>query len=132
MTNFHGVHALIVEDTSTDAEVLRSLLDRHGVTYDLINDSRLVADSLPNMTAPTVVFLDLDLPGPNGYEVLTMLRTMPELQNTPVVAYTSHSSEMSTAREAGFDGFLGKPLKQGLFATQLERILNNEGVWETR
>jgi CheY-like chemotaxis protein len=50
----------------------------------------------------------------------------------PVVAYTSHNSEMATARAKGFHSFLGKPLKQEHFPGQMGKILNNEAVWEVR
>lgn len=132
MSEFNGVHALIIEDTPTDAEVLRSLLERLGVSHVMVNDGRKVMDALRGNPLPQVIFLDLELPGGNGYQVLDMLRTIPDVAHVPVVAYTSHSSEMAAAREKGFHSFLGKPLKQGEFAGQLGRILNDEAVWEVR
>lgn len=132
MSHFEGIHALIIEDTATDAEVLRSLLERLGVSYSMVNDSRKIEAVLGESQAPNVIFLDLELPGGNGYQVIELLRALPATTGVPVVAYTSHNSEMANARDRGFHSFLGKPLKQGQFAEQLSRILNDEAVWEVR
>ena len=50
----------------------------------------------------------------------------------PIVAVTAEASveQMNKAREAGFDGFLGKPLDPDRFPDQIRRILNGEQVWE--
>jgi two-component system cell cycle response regulator DivK len=38
---------------------------------------------------------------------------------------------MAKAQDAGFDGFLGKPLNRKRFPDQVRRIINGESVWET-
>ena len=126
------LHALIIEDSASDTAVLQSLLGRLGIQYDLISDSRHVASILPSIQPPSVIFLDLEMPGVNGYQVLAQIHTQPEFSNVPVVAYTAHNSEMVHARAAGFHSFLGKPLRGAEFADQLERILNDDPVWEVR
>lgn len=127
------LYALIIEDNSSDTAVLQSLLSRLNVRYDVIADSRQVASILPQIDPPpNVIFLDLELPGLNGYDVLQRIRALPKYAQVPVVAYTAHSAEMSYARNAGFHSFLGKPLRGAEFADQLERILNDVPVWEIR
>lgn len=125
-------HALIIDDNPTDADVLRALLARLGLTYDVVIDSRKLPDVLPDLTVPDFIFLDLEMPGINGYQVLDALRAAPDYANVPVIAYTAHSAEMPYAREAGFHSFLGKPLRGASFQDQLERIINNIPVWEVR
>ena len=76
-----------------------------------------------------VIFLDLEMPEINGYEMIEILKN--ELGvSAPIIAYSVHISEVHVARKLGFDGFLGKPLRRTEFPGQLQRILNGEKVWE--
>jgi len=127
---FENVHALIIDDNPVDADVLMSLLDRLGVKATWVENYAQL-DHIDQVRVQ-IIFLDLELPGKSGYDLLDMLRTHPIYQQVPIVAYTSHSSEMSNARAAGFHSFLGKPLRSTTFPDQLTRILNNESVWEIR
>jgi two-component system cell cycle response regulator DivK len=62
---------------------------------------------------------------------LENIRQDPELQDTRVVVVTAHASaaEMKRAREAGFDGFLAKPLDADRFPENIRKILQGEAVW---
>jgi CheY-like chemotaxis protein len=130
--SFQNVYVLIIDDNPSDAEVLRGLLDRIGVKYDVVFDYRDIHTALEQIKIPHAIFLDLEIPGTNGYEVLEFIRSIPNFGKVPIVAYSAHSSEMNFARQAGFNSFLGKPLRSSQFAAQLEQILNGESVWEVR
>jgi two-component system, cell cycle response regulator DivK len=125
-----GVHALIIEDEQTSIDVLQNLLDQLDVNSSVVYGGPDVGDQVRQTARPDVIFLDLEMPGYNGYEVLEMIRADAEFEGVPVVAYTTHLSHMNDARRAGFDGFLGKPLARSEFADNLIRILNGESVWE--
>ncbi|GAB4344236.1 MAG: response regulator [Phototrophicales bacterium] len=127
-----NLHVLIIDDNTTDAGVLQRLLTKMNISFDLLFDSRSFQEDLARVRRPDIIFLDLEIPGSSGYEVLSVIQSMPEYEGVPVVAYTANSAQMGDARKAGFHSFLGKPLKSGDFAEQLERILENEPVWETR
>lgn len=123
-------HALIIDDNVGNVAVLETLLAKQGLTHTrVINPAQLpvVLRSLP----PThVVFLDLEMPGQNGYEILNLLRSDERFRYTPIVAFTVHLSEVHTAHQQGFNSFIGKPLDTDRFPDQLQRILRGEGVWE--
>ncbi len=131
MTGLTNCSALIIEDNPGDTKVLQSLLNRIGVAH-LTLDPHNILGGLSEAPVPDVIFLDLEMPEMNGYEVLAELQASPDFQGVPVVAYTSHTSQMAAAREAGFHSFLGKPLVSGEFAKQLEEIINGGSVWEVR
>jgi two-component system cell cycle response regulator DivK len=129
VTSFKGKQALIVEDDPVSISVLEKLLTRlevHSIVMDGYAD---VASQLADEPGPDVVFLDLEMPGKDGYQMLEVLKTHPKTQRVPIVAYTTHLSHINQTRDAGFDGFLGKPLDRREFPANLERILNGEGVW---
>lgn len=130
MSIFEGVHALIIEDEQTSIEVLRNLLWQLAVSATVIESTPTIMDDLRGVERPDVVFLDLEMPTPNGYQVLSELRADRKFEGVPIIAYTTHISHMNDARRAGFDGFLGKPVNRMLFPDNLMRILNGESIWE--
>ena len=82
---------------------------------------------------PDLILLDINLPATNGYEVLKQIRADEKLKSVTVIAVTAQDAdtEIPKCKEAGFDGFIGKPLSRSRFPRQLRRILNGEAVWET-
>ena len=81
---------------------------------------------------PGVILLDLQMPKLDGVAVLQRIRARPELAAVPVVAVTANVMPryVDLARQAGFNGFIGKPLLRERFAAQMQRILAGETVWE--
>lgn len=129
---FPGVHALIIDDNPLNVEVLHTLLQRHQVKTTVITNVRNIALSLADGAPLHVVFLDLEFPNGDGFDVLLALRNLPQLQGVPIVAYTVHTSEIDKARRLGFDGFLGKPLNLHEFPAQLQTILSGGRVWSVQ
>jgi two-component system cell cycle response regulator DivK len=123
-------HALIIDDNAYNAEVLERLLTALGDSFITLHDPLRLPDVMAVLDKVDIVFLDLELPRRNGYQVLETLKGDLGLL-APVVAYTVHTSEMDEARALGFDGFLGKPLDSRRFPDQLARLLAGQQVWET-
>lgn len=122
-------HALVIDDNSKNLNILAMLLQEQGVTSTLVNNANQLNNTLASLGAVDVVFIDLEMPGMSGFEVLHQFKTDPRFDGVPMVAYTVHISEMNVANEQGFDSFLGKPLDSEKFPDQLARILNGEPVW---
>ena len=87
------------------------------------------AESLPQVD---LILMDIFLPEADGYQALDTLRHHPRFEQTLIVAVTADASveNLQRAREAGFDGFIGKPLDPDRFPNQVRRVLQGEGVWE--
>ncbi len=129
-----NIHVLIVEDDENNRMVTRKLLQVEGVNGD--NIFMLPENPLPFLRShltPEIdlVLLDLQLPGKDGYTILAEMRENPYLAHIPVVAVTANvmREDVERAREAGFNGFLGKPINGPLFGEHIQRILNGEKVW---
>lgn len=120
---------LIVDDNETGIRVLAEMLSTQDVDYVGVQDPTLIKSMLADLAKMHAIFLDLEMPKIDGYELLRFLRTQNSI-TCPIIAYSVHTSEMGTARELGFDGFIGKPLRMNRFPNQLTRILNGEEVWE--
>ncbi len=133
MADFQTIRALIIEDDQTSISVLRTLLAQMGIeTVEITGSTHSIPDELQKVLRPHVIFLDLEMPGINGYDALVLIRSNPHFEAVPVVAYTTHTSHLNRARSAGFHSFLGKPLNPAQFREQVSRILDNIPVWEVQ
>lgn len=124
------LRALIVDDNISNIEVLQLLLEQEGVQSSKTQSVRHVQKTLGEMEQVDVIFVDLEFPQGNGFQVLNTLRALEQLKDVPIIAYSVHTSEIDQVRLAGFDGFLGKPLQAQKFPGQLKRILSGGAVWE--
>jgi two-component system cell cycle response regulator DivK len=127
---------LVVEDDPDNSVVITRLLRMAGVGP--LSFAAIEGDAAPFLAAESaagegfdLVFLDLQLPKKDGYAVLREIRSDPALAPLRVVALTANVSrrELERCREAGFDGFIGKPIDGRRFSELLCRILAGEGVW---
>ncbi len=87
------------------------------------------AETLPHID---LILMDIFLPEEDGYQVLERLRAHPRFRDTLIVAVTADVSKenLERARQAGFDGFIGKPIDPDRFPNQVRSILQGEDVWE--
>lgn len=78
--------------------------------------------------------VDIYMPGETGYDLIKRIRSQPELQESKVVALTASVmyDDIKRVREAGFDSFIGKPVRPARFAEQVRKILAGEALWEWR
>ena len=126
-------YILVVEDNVPNFVLVARMLAFMGVQHCEWKTSgwQVVqfADTLPRVD---LVLMDIRLPYEDGYQALEKIRAHDRLKDTLVVAVTAEASEeqMRKAKQAGFDGFLGKPLDPDRFPEQIRRILNGEDVWE--
>ena len=127
----NAIHALIIDDNIRNIHVLANLLDDENITNIHITNPRQLDAILQDSAEINIIFLDLEMPGMDGYEVHQLLRSNPRFDGVPIVACTVHISEIHAASQFGFDSFLGKPLNPDNFPQQISRILQGEGVWVT-
>ena len=126
-------HVLVVEDNVSNFVLIARLLAFMGVQKcEWKTTGWGVVDFANTMARVDLILMDLRLPHEDGYEALQQIRNDPHLQNTMVVVVTAHgsSAEMQKTREAGFDGFLSKPLDADRFPEQIKQILNGESIWD--
>ncbi len=123
---------LVVEDNVANFVLIARLLGYLGIHCEWKTSGYEVveyADTLPKLD---LILMDIRLPYEDGYAALRKIRNSPRLKDTLVVAVTAEASraQMNKARQAGFDGFIGKPLDPDRFPEQIKRVLAGEEVWE--
>ncbi|MFC5740093.1 hybrid sensor histidine kinase/response regulator [Dyella tabacisoli] len=119
-----SLRLLLVEDDATVAAVIRGLLERQGhVVLHVGNGLSALAEL--EQTPCDAVFLDLDLPGVDGFQIAQLIRQGEDGgKRMPIIAVTARSGgdEEPRSREAGMDGFLRKPLTGEQLVDVLSRV----------
>lgn len=126
-------NVLVVEDNVSNFVLVARLLAFMGVKKcEWKTTGWGVVDFAHTMDRVDLVLMDLRLPHEDGYDALRQIREDEELKDTLVVVVTAHGSseEMQKARQAGFDGFLSKPLDADRFPEQIRQILAGEEIWD--
>lgn len=123
-------HAVVIDDNAMNLETLMLLLQKEGVSVSTFTSPRELENQLESLEQIDIVFLDLEFPNYSGLEFITIMKSLPALAEVPIVAYSVHISELNEVRSAGFHSFIGKPLNISEFPSQLQRILNDEPVWD--
>ncbi len=103
---------LVVDDDAVSRHVIEGALRQAGIESASLPGGAEALDWLETRT-PSLVLLDLVMPHPDGYEVLSVLRKRSGGQDIPVVVLTAVDSdeEVSRAFEAGADDFVRKPFR---------------------
>ena len=116
---------LIVEDNERNLKLVRDLLQVNG--YETI-EARNSSEGLrfARERNPTLILMDIQLPDLDGVATLGRLRTDERTSSIPVVALTAYamSGDRQRLLEAGFDGYLEKPIDHRLFPAQVRSLLD--------
>ena len=107
--SLHGVRALVVDDDADSVELTRTILDGAGAEVRVSQSPRAVVATVRDWS-PTVLLLDIEMPGEDGYGLLARLR-LAGVQ-APALALTAYSrpEDRRRALDAGFASFLSKPV----------------------
>jgi two-component system, chemotaxis family, response regulator Rcp1 len=120
-TTLSEFHILLIEDSRADAKIIERALREGEISHRLtvIRDGRHALDYLfslhdetsPNGREPDLILLDLNLPGLDGCQVLSRIKSDPYLRIIPVVILTtSHrDKDILQTYQAGANTYIAKP-----------------------
>ncbi len=110
-----GATFLVIEDNPDNMLTIKALLQDFGEVVEALDGNKGIELALVHL--PTLIFMDIALPGMNGTETLHALRKVPALENIPVIAVTA--SAMKGDKEQflaeGFDEYIPKPIENEVF-----------------
>ncbi len=119
------IKALIAEDNAVNRELLRELLEAHG--YEVVEacDGE-EALQLTEQTQPDILLLDIGMPRLDGFGVLRKIRENHQLAPLPALAVTAYAmpEDRKQIHDAGFDGYLSKPIDSQSLFKELDRLLS--------
>lgn len=130
--NSKEITVLVVEDNVSNFVLIARMLGFLGIHAEWKTSGYEVVEFADTMPHIDLILMDIRLPYEDGYGALKKLRNSPHLKNIPVIAVTAEASveQINKARQAGFNGFLAKPLDPDRFPDQIQQILAGESVWE--
>ena len=114
---------LVVEDNPDNMKLVRTVLGVRGHTVVELPGGEGLLETV-RQTRPDLVILDIQLPGADGFQLLARLKEHVE-DLPPVVALTAHSmaGDRERAMQAGFNGYLTKPIDVATFGRTIESFL---------
>jgi len=116
---------LIVEDNEKNLKLARDVLRFHGYrTVEATDGESAIAMSVEHL--PALILMDIQLPGIDGIVAMTRIRADERTKDIPTVALTASvmSGDRERFDEAGFDGFIAKPIEVKNFPGQVRAYLD--------
>ena len=115
---------LIVEDNEKNLKLARDVLKFHGFrTIEATDGESAITMSVEHL--PALVLMDIQLPGMDGIAAMKKIRADERTKHIPTVALTASvmSGDRERFDEAGFDGFIAKPIDVKAFPGQVRAYL---------
>ncbi|MDX2201872.1 MAG: response regulator [Hyphomicrobiaceae bacterium] len=115
---------LIVEDNELNAKLFHDLLDAYGYKT-LQTKSGTEALQLAREHKPSLILMDIQLPGVSGLEVTRWLKDDDELRAIPVIAVTAFAMKGDEERikQGGCEAYLSKPISIMTFLETVRRFI---------
>ncbi|HOB62068.1 MAG TPA: response regulator [Candidatus Competibacteraceae bacterium] len=116
--------ALVVDDSSTVRKQIELELKLFGIQVDAVESGEQAFESLARNNY-NLIFLDVVLPGIDGYQICKIIKKDKAKKKIPVVMLTSKSSPFDRVKGAlaGCDTYLTKPVKQSSFQKVVKKYL---------
>lgn len=125
----HGAKALIIDDSATVVVALRKILRSAGYATREASDAEQGLTMI-GQEQPDLIFLDIILPGMNGFGALRAIRKDPVTQHIPVIMISGneHATEQFYAERIGADDFMKKPFSRFEVFARIESLLDASRV----
>ena len=115
---------LLVEDNEMNRDMLSRRLLRRGYEITMAVDGEAgIASAIE--TRPDLILMDISLPGMDGCEATTVLRSRVETASIPIIALSAHAMEMDRQRslEVGCNDFDTKPVDLARLLVKIDALL---------
>ena len=121
-----GTLVLVIDDSTTVVTMLRRMLEQNGYepleAFDAETGIQIAKEQLPRL-----IFLDIVLPGMNGFAALRALRREPLTAEIPIIMMSGNeqATEHFWAQKIGADDFMKKPFTRPEVFARMDRLLGN-------
>jgi twitching motility two-component system response regulator PilH len=124
-----GTRVLVVDDSATIVALLSRMLRQNG--YEVLEaEDAETALEIARTRSPELVFLDIVLPGMDGFSCLRQLRRDPYTRDIPVIMISGNeqATEQFYVHRIGADDFMKKPFSRAEVFARIERLLDAHRV----
>jgi two-component system, cell cycle response regulator DivK len=118
---------LVVEDDADNRRIVVKVLTVEGYEVLEATDGRS-ALATARKERPDLIIMDLAMPGLDGWQAATQLKSDPKVADIPIIALTAFAmrGDEERAREAGCDGYLSKPCRPQTIREVVRRYLRGD------
>jgi CheY-like chemotaxis protein len=118
------VRILVVDDNATNLKLASEVLELEGFEVLRAGDAD-EALALLRRDLPSLILMDIALPGMDGLELTRCLRADPALRSVPIVALSAFAmkGDEEKAIASGCDGYITKPINTRTFPAQVRAFL---------
>ena len=118
---------LIVEDNPSNMKLLAGILTRAGYEVLQATDAD-IGIPLARDKRPSLIFMDIHMPGTDGVTATRLLKSDPLTASTPIIAVTAHAmqGDRESILAAGCDEYIAKPISYQEVLSTVERILKRK------
>ena len=115
---------LVVEDNEANQMLARAVLELEGFDVRIAGDAIEAREQLREAT-PSLILMDIQLPGQDGLSLTRELRDDPATASIPIVALTAHAmtGDKGTAIRAGCAGYIAKPIDTRTLGAQVRMFI---------
>nr|MBL0732689.1 response regulator [Desulfobacterales bacterium] len=126
-----GKRILVVEDNSTNQEIVRAVLEGAGVIVEVADNGQIALDFIKKSKFDAVL-MDIQMPVMDGYEATRKIRKDPAYTDLPIIAMTAHAmkGDEEQCLKAGMTNYVSKPIDQEKFFRVLWGVLKKESATE--
>ena len=123
---------LIAEDSPTQAEQLKYLLEKHKYKVLVAKDGKEAIGMVMEHN-PSLIITDIEMPEMNGYDLCKEIKSREKTMNIPVILLTSfsRSEDVMEGLSCGADNFLTKPFREEYLVSTIEQILSEREIQKT-
>ncbi len=120
---------LIVDDSRTVTHALKKLLEQAGYNALIATDGEQ-GIRMAKQHKPNLIFMDLIMPGINGFQATRLIRRDALIKDIPIVIISGNeqAAEKFWGTRIGANGFLAKPITRKNFFHSIDEILNSESI----
>lgn len=122
-----GVHVLIVEDDEDSRQLLAAFFEYCGALVTMCHSTESALEDLGEYR-PHVIVSDLALPGADGFQFIRALRKLRAEAggDVPAIAVSAYDKDFTAmeAKNAGYSGYLAKPVNVEDLVTLVRDLLN--------
>lgn len=117
---------LVAEDSRTQAEALRLILEGEGFAVEIVPDGRQALERVA-LQEPDVIVSDVLMPEMTGYELCRRVKANTATANIPFVLVTalSDAAELASALDCGADSLVTKPYDSDRLVSRVRNVLEN-------
>ena len=124
-----GTKVLIIDDSATIVALLRRMMRQNDYATLEAEDAEHGIE-LARGESPDLIFLDIVLPGMNGFSALRLLRRDPLTKHIPIIMISGNeqATEEFYVHRIGADDFMKKPFSRAEVFARIERLLDDRNI----